>query len=169
MAKIKYKKGDIVVFRRDVCKVVNIAKSDFTGEKCYVMVPYLKQDGSVKMQVPVSNKAGHLRDLSTKEEILGLIKMVNDVETIESKPANMKSQYAALLKTDDIKDLICIMKTTYIRNRERMLNNKKPASVDHEYFEKAEYYLFNEIAVVLDMSYDEAKAYFTSEVEKQAS
>ena len=93
-----YKVNDIVVYRRDVCKIVGKHRSDFTGEMCYDLVPYMKQDGSVKMQVPVSNKAGNLRDLITEEEIRELIISAPDIQTLENKPANMKSQYAALLK-----------------------------------------------------------------------
>ena len=69
-----YKVNDIVVYRRDVCKVVGKHRSDFIGEMCYDLVPYRNQDGSVKMQVPISNKAGNLRDLITEEQIQQLIK-----------------------------------------------------------------------------------------------
>ena len=58
-----YRINDVVVYRRDVCKVVAKKKSDFTGEMCYVLVPYDSTDRTVTMQVPVSNRAGHLRDL----------------------------------------------------------------------------------------------------------
>lgn len=164
----KYKIGDVVVYRRDVCKVVKIAKSDFTGEQCYILVPCGQQDGSVKMQVPVANKGGHLRNLVTEDEIKDLIANVKEVETLISKPANMKSQYATLLKTDDIEDLIRIIKTSYERNRERLVNHKKMASIDDEYLQKAEKYLYDEISASLGISYDESKAFFEREVNKSA-
>lgn len=161
-----YKINDVVVYRRDVCKVVGKQRSDFTGEKCYVLVPYYKDDGSIKMQVPMSNKGGHLRDLVTKEEIRKLIKETPDIELLESKPANMKSQYANLIKSDSLQDLVCIIKTSYSRNKERMDQHKKLASIDDEYLQKAEEYLYNELAVALGMSFEEAKDYFSKEVAK---
>ena len=112
-----YKINDIVVYKRDVCKVIGKHRSDFTGEQCYILVPYNQQDGSVKMQVPVSNKGGHLRNLITEHEIDELIASTPFLEELENKPANMKSQYAALMKGDDIMDLIRIIKTSYGRNR----------------------------------------------------
>ena len=118
------------------------------------------------MQVPIANKAGHLRALITKEEIEELINATAHIDLLENKPANMKSQYANLLKTDDIHDLIAIIKTSYSRNQVRIENHKKTASVDDEYLQKAENYLFNELAVALDMSYDAAKEYFNSRVEQ---
>lgn len=163
-----YKVNDIVVYRRDVCKIVGKHRSDFTGEMCYDLVPYLKQDGSVKMQVPVSNKAGNLRDLITEDEIRELIISAPDIRTLENKPANMKSQYAALLKGNNIQDLICIIKTSYGRNKARMEQHKKLASIDDEYLQKAENYLYQEISVALGKTYEEAKAYFEDEVAKLA-
>ena len=151
-----YKINDVVVYRRDVCRVVGKEKSGFTGEKCYVLVPYNNTDGSTRMQVPVSNKAGHLRDLITKEEIYDLIRETPEIETLENKPANMKSQYANLLKTDSIRE----------RNRMRIEQHKKAAAVDEEYLQKAEQYLFEEIAVVLNVTFEEAKAFFVEEMSK---
>lgn len=164
-----YKINDVVVYRREVCRIVGKHKSDFTGEQCYILVPYYDESGSTKMQVPVSNKAGHLRDLVTKEQIQELIKETPDIDTLANKPANMKSQYANLLKSDKLEDLVCIIKTSYGRNKARLEQHKKLASVDDEYLKRAEDYLFNELSVALNMTYDEAKDYFNAEVEKAAS
>ncbi len=168
MDQTTFKRGDYVVFRRDVCKVIRIAKSDMTGENCYILVPYKQQDGSVKIQVPVSNRGGHLRSLISKEDIYALIANTPNIQTLENKPANMKSQYAALLKSDSLEDLICIIKTGYARNEERLANHKKLASVDEEYMKKAERYLYDEISVALGLSFDESKVFFETEVQKAA-
>jgi len=161
-----YKINDVVVFRRDVCKIVGKHRSDFTGDQCYILVPYYNQDGSVRMQVPIANKGGHLRDLITKKQIEDLIQNTPDLETLANKPANMKSQYAALLKTDELSDLVRIIKTSYGRNKARMEQHKKLASIDDEYLQKAEKYLYDEISVALNMSFDESKQFFESEVAK---
>ncbi len=161
-----YKINDVVVYKRDVCRVVGKEKSGFTGEKCYVLVPYNSTDGSTRMQVPVSNKAGHLRDLITKEEIEDLIQETPNIGMLENKSANMKSQYANLLKTDEITDLVSIIKTSCERNRIRMEQHKKAASVDDEYLRIAEKYLYEELAVSLGMSFEDAKSYFLGEVSK---
>ena len=114
----------------------------------------------------MSNKAGHLRDLITKEEIENLIQETPNIGMLENKSANMKSQYANLLKTDQIADLVCIIKTSCERNRIRMEQHKKAASVDDEYLRIAEKYLYEELSVSLGMSFEEAKAYFLGEVNK---
>lgn len=162
-----YKKNDIVVYRRDVCRVTGKEKHDLTGEQCYVLAPYDTNDGSIRMLVPVSNKAGHLRDLITTDEIKKLIKRFPDVEPLEDKPANMKSQYVTMLKGSSIEDLIRIMKTSYMRNKIRLDNHKKLAAIDGEYLDKAEGYLFKELSVTLGKSVEETKDYFMKEVTKE--
>jgi RNA polymerase-interacting CarD/CdnL/TRCF family regulator len=161
-----YKVNDVVMYRRNVCKVVGLSETGAGGEAIYDLVPYDTQDGSVRMQVPVSNKGGHLRSLITRKEIRDLIKKTPSVQCLDSKPANMKSQYANLLKSDSLQDLICIIKTSYLRNKARADQHKKLASIDDEYLHKAEKYLYDELSVALDMTFDQSKAYFNKEVEK---
>lgn len=155
-----YKINDVVVFRRNVCKVVGREVSDMTGEDCYVLEPYHKVEGSMVMKVPVANKAGNLRNVMTKEEVDSLIREFPLIKALADKPANMKSQYVALLKSNKLEDLLCIMKTSLARNKTRIENKKKAAAIDGEYLLKAEKYLFDEISVALGLSYDESKDYF---------
>ena len=162
-----YQVNDVVVYRRNVCRVVGKVKSDMTGEQCYILEPYESQDGSVRMQVPIANKGGHLRSVISREGIDALIKSVPSLNTLEDKPANMKSQYIALLKGDSIEDLVRIIKTSYKRNKARIDNHKKLAAIDGEYLAKAERYLFNELAVAMNMSYEDSKEYFESAMQEE--
>ena len=61
------------------------------------------------------------------------------------------------------------MKTSYGRNKVRLDQNKKSASVDEEYLQKAEKYLFEEMAVALGKSVEEAKKYFEKAVAKAST
>lgn len=161
-----YKVDDVVVFRRNVCRVVGREISDMTGEECYVLEPYHRVEGSMVMKVPVSNKAGHLRDVMSKDEIDALIERFSKIPALADKPANMKSQYVTLLKGNKVDDLLCIMKTSFLRNQARRMNNKKVAAIDGEYLMKAEKYLFNEMSVALKIPYEESKEYFMNGINK---
>lgn len=163
-----YKIGDRVVYRRNVCRVVDRVKSEITNEDCYVLRPCIMEDGGMQMQVPVSNKAGHLRDLITKKELQALIERVQDMDMLENKTANMRAQYAAIMKGDSVEDLITIIKTSYFRNALRKKNHKKTADIDEEYLSKAENYLYNELSFVLNMSPQDCRIYFNEAVAKQA-
>ena len=61
-------------------------------------------------------------------------------------------------------DLIKIIKTTYLRNEDRINNKKKISEIDNEYFNKAESYLYNEFSVVLNLSFSETKEYVIKSV-----
>lgn len=160
-----YKTGDVVVFRRKVCRVIGKEKSDFTGEQCYVLAPYdAKEDHMVRMLVPVSNKAGNLRDVATKQEIDDLCSRAEDLELLMSKPANMKSQYSAIMKGNSLDELVSVIKTTFLRNRERAVNHKKLANIDEEYLAKAEDLLYSEMSVALGIPYEECGEYFRRKV-----
>ena len=96
----------------------------------------------------------------TKDDVDSLIKEFPLIKALADKPANMKSQYVALLKSNKLEDLLCIMKTSFARNKTRIENKKKAAAIDGEYLMKAEKYLFDEMSVALGMTYDESKDYF---------
>lgn len=76
----------------------------------------------------------------------------------------IENEYKRLIDSGNFEDLIKIIKTTYLRNKERIDNKKKMSDKDNIYFEKAERYLYNEIATVFNMSYEEAKNYVINTV-----
>ena len=104
-----YSIDDLVIYRRDVCRVAGRETSQVSGEDCYVLTPYASDDGSVRMLVPVSNKGGHLRDIITPPEAEALMERIGSIEPLVDKPANMKSQYVAMLRGDSIEDLIRVI------------------------------------------------------------
>lgn len=148
--------GDFVVYKRDVCKIVNI-KNEY-----YVLVPIT--DNSLKISVPVANKFGFIRNLISKNEIMEIIKKIPNIETIETNDKLIENEYKNLMNTGSHEDLIKIIKTTYLRNKERIDNNKKIGDKDNNYFSLAEKYLYNEFAIVLNMSYDDTKKYVIEQV-----
>ena len=71
----------------------------------------------------------------------------------------IENEYRILMNSGKHEDLISIIKTTYLRNKERLDNNKKTTDKDNYYFNQAELYLYNEFSVVLNLTYDETKQY----------
>ena len=61
-------------------------------------------------------------------------------------------------------DLVKIIKTTYLRNQLRILNNKKISEKDDEYLKRAEKYLYEEIGVVLNISFEQTKEYVIKKI-----
>lgn len=153
--------GDYLVYRRDVCKVIEIKKNFFKDKDGYVLKPV--NDDSLKIKIPVNNT--HIRKLLSKEEIESLINRISEIPVIEGFDKLIENEYRNLLKSENHEDLIKVIKTTYARNQERLDNNKKIGEKDDNYFKLAETYLYSEIAIVLNMGYEQAKQYVIDKVQ----
>ena len=159
-----FKKGDYVVYKRDVVEIVDTKINGLNNQEYYVLVPV--NDESLKIDVPIDNRLGHIRPLITKSEIDNLIKMIPDIPLIETNNKLIENDYRMLMNDTSHESLIKIIKTTYLRNKERLDNNKKAGDKDNYYFDLAEKYLYTEIAHSLNISYDEACEYILKEVAK---
>lgn len=162
-----YKINDIVVYRKDVCKIKDIRRNDLSGESYYIMVPI--DDDSLIIDVPTENRLGLIRNVINKEDANKLIDKIPTIEIIDTNDKNIENEYRKLLNEDSLESLIKIIKTAYLRNSERLLNKKKISEKDDNYFKKAEKKLYNELAISLGMGYDEAREYIIEHVQKQIS
>ena len=76
----------------------------------------------------------------------------------------LENEYKKLLHEEGYDGLIKIIKTTYLRNCDRINNKKKISERDEIYFNMAEKYLYNEFAVSLGVTFEEAKKYVIEKV-----
>lgn len=159
-----YKKNDYVVYGRDVCKVCEIEEKRFNGEDYYLLRPL--KDESLKIEAPVSNKNQKIRDLISREELDNLIKKIPSISPIVANDKFIEKEYINKISSGTHEDLIQIIKTTYLRNQERLKSKKKLAEKDKSYFELAETYLYNEFSIVLNLNFDETKAYIINKIEE---
>ena len=160
-----YKVGDLLVYKKDVCEIIEIKEKYLRDMDYYILAPII--DKSLKLQIPTSSSA--IRDLLTKEEVERLIKQIPTIETIKIESKNIENEYKQLMQSGTHEDLIKIIKTTYLRNKERLDNNKKTTDKDNYYFNQAELYLYNEFSAVLNLTYDDTKEYVLNAVNKLTS
>ncbi len=159
-----FEKNSYVVYKRDVCKIVDIKKNGFTNLDSYILVPLF--DDSLKISVPTDNKNGYLRNLLSKKEIEKLINSMPDIKPIETDSHSLENEYRNLFHSGKHEDLVKIIKTTYLRNKERIESKRNVGEKDKEYFNKAEKYLYNELSVVLGKTYDETRSYVINKVKE---
>lgn len=150
--------GEVVVYKKDVCRIKEIKEKD--DVKYYVLTPI--DDNSLTITVSLDNIA--LRSVITREEAEQIILAIPSIDIIESNDKMIESEYKKLLYSGQHLDLIKVIKTTYLRNDLRRKNGKKIADKDRDYFEKAEKYFYNEMAVALGMSYLECREYIIKKV-----
>ncbi len=157
-----FKINDYVVYKKDTCKIVDIKENHFNNQSYFVLVPI--DDGSLKIDIPTDNRCGYLRKIITKDELEKIINDIPNIEIIENNDKMIESEYRNLLNSNKHCDLIKIIKTTYLRNKERLDNNKKIRDKDLQYFELAEKYLYNEFSIVLNLTYEETKNFVINKV-----
>lgn len=116
------------------------------------------------MKVPIDSKV--LRDLIKKEDIERLLREIKSIEVINSNDRMIENTYKELMQRGTYKDLIKIIKTTYLRNEMRKNNNKKISDKDDSYFTQAEKYLYSEFAIVLGLNFADTKQYVIDVVSK---
>jgi CarD family transcriptional regulator len=156
--------GDYVVFRKEVCKITEIKENYMKGVDYYHLVPIY--DESLHLDIPVTTDKKYLRDLISEKELHDLIKKIPFIECIKCDDKTLENRYKELLNSGNLEDYIRIIKTTYSRNQERILNKKKISDKDNYYFNLAEKYLYNEFGVILNKNFEETKEYIFSCLKK---
>lgn len=156
--------NDYVIYKRDVCIIKDIYHNKLSNMDYYVLMPI--DDDSLKIDVPILNRNGYLRNLITKEEVDKIIAKIPNIQIIETSDKLIENEYKKLLSTFKHEDLIKIIKTTYQRNKERIDNKKKTSDRDNNYFNEAEKSLYQEFSIVLGKSIEDTKKYVIERVEE---
>lgn len=151
-----------IVYRNDVCKVIDIVKKFRNDEDYYLLTPV--NDTSLTIHVPISNSTENIRPLITKSEIEELIHKINEIPVIPISNMGRGAEYKELLSNGSHESLITVIKTAYQRKQMKAECNQKPSESDKQYFRQAEKLLYNEIGAVLNMSFDKAKEYIVDKV-----
>lgn len=151
-----YKKNDYVIYKREVCCIKDIT---MINTQQYYILENL-EDPSLKVSLPVSQEKILLRALSTFNDITNTLDNLDKIEPLDLQEHNLEEKYKVLLQGNTLSDLIIILKTTFLRNKIRENNKKRPSDKDTYYNELAEKYLFNEISYSMQITYNEAKELF---------
>ncbi|NMA50534.1 MAG: hypothetical protein GX951_01625 [Mollicutes bacterium] len=160
-----YKPGDYVVYKTDVCKVKGTRKNRAKTIEYYILEPI--NDKSLIINVPIENKKGMIRDIISIDKAKELIERIPHIQPLENiTDQYIEDTYKRLLYNGDHEDLVKVIKTTYLRNDYRLKNNKKISYRDDEFFNKAEEYLYSELAISLGMSEEETKDYVIKKVQE---
>lgn len=93
-----------------------------------------------------------------------MISKIPTIEIIQSEDREIEYVYKRLLEEGTLENLIKVIKTTYMRNQERLSQNKRIGERDEVYFERAEKRLYNELSVSLNLTFDHTKQYVINAV-----
>ena len=151
-----FKVGDYIIYKKDVCRIKAI------NDNTYILIPIL--DDSLKIEVPINSP--FLRKPISKEEVMKIIEEMPNIPVIEENDRMIEGTYKEYIKNGTYRDLVSVIKTTYLRNKKRKDDKKKISDRDLSYFDLAEKLLYSEFSIALNISYDETKEFVLEHVDK---
>ena len=155
-----YKIGDLVVYKRDVCRIIEYKEKYFKDKDYYLLNPIY--DKSLKIDVPIDSTL--LRNVISKEEAEDIINSIPSIDIIDVNDKMMENEYKRLITEGGYEGLVSVIKTTYLRNNDRLNSKRKISEKDENYFNTAEKILYGELAVALDMDIEDIKDYIIKRV-----
>ena len=150
-----FKVNDYVIYKRDVCIILE--EKLISNYEYFVFQSTI--DDSLKINIPKNMSSKLLRSLNTKEDIEKLISKIKTIPLLDVNSKNIEEDYKRCLRDETLESLIAIIKTSYFRNQSRLAHNKKMTDKDKYYYELAEKFLYNEIAYIYNITYEDAKKY----------
>ena len=146
-----FKKGNFVINTNNgICEIQDIITMNMSGttKEYYLLVPV--SEPSAKVYIPVDVAENRIRLVITKEEAWEIIKDIPSIESIWIENDKEREKiYKEALASREPKRLISIIKTLYLRKKERTDAGKKNTAVDERYFKLAENQLHAELAFAL--------------------
>ena len=146
-----FEKGSYVVNNNNgICEIKDIVTMNMSGttKEYYLLVPV--SEPSAKVYIPVDVAENRIRLVISKDNALDIIKRIPSIECIwiENEKEREKIYKEALASREPAR-LISIIKTLYLRKKERTDAGKKNTAVDERYFKLAENQLHSELAFAL--------------------
>lgn len=148
-----FKRNDFVVHSgHGLCTVLDVNPA----EGFYKLETY---HNKMLIKMPIEKASIFLRPMLDKAAILKAINdsiLLSDDYIKDNK--ERKVQFQSLVISNDIMDTLLLLKLLYHISEDKRAEKKTLGSFDTQFLQQAERKLFNEIAVALNMSKDDARA-----------
>ena len=165
-----FKIGDRVIYgSAGICTVNDISTIDIDGvpkdKLYYILNPETSTGGTVF--APVENCKVAMRkmlDAAGAEELIASIPAIEPMPLVNDKAR--EALYREAIKSCDCRQLIVIIKTLYLRGKERLASGKRLSSLDERYLKQAEEKLYVELAAALGIEKNAVGPYITSRMDE---
>lgn len=164
-----FQKGEYVVYGNvGVCEIIDITTIDSEDvpkdRLYYILHPYYQKGG--KIFTPINNQKTIMRKIISKTEAIALIDSIFDIETLWIENDKMREEkYRECIKSCECREWIRIIKTLYLRKKERLAQGKKFTITDSKYLNQAEENLYSELSILLEIPKSEVKKYIEAKVQ----
>ena len=146
-----------------------MARDERQQEKLYYILEPMGVRGS-RIMTPVEGNKSIMRPVLSRDEAYHLIDGIQDVDELwitDDKQREMK--YKEALKTCDCRQWIGMIKTLYVRKKDRMSRGKRLTEVDERYFRKAKENLYRELSIPLEIPAEEVEKFIAERMDRHGS
>ena len=160
----------IVCDHNGVCQVLAVTEMpELKKDVLYYQLEPVYSRGS-RIFVPVDSNKLVMRRVFTEEEVETLLKEIPSIETIWiSNEKKREEQYREVARKYDCREWVKIIKTIYLRKRNRRMEGKKITYIDEKYMKLAEENLYGEISIPLKISPDRVERFIRDRIENKES
>lgn len=166
-----FAKGDYIFYENTgVCRVEDIGVPEnlpaAARGRQYYTLSLIHSAGTI--YIPVDTSV-YMRPILTREQAQALIeKMSIQAETDHIRDQrSLTEHYRASFQSHECEDLVQLIKTVYMKNKNRAETGAKPGKIDLQYRKRAEELLHGELAVALGIPTDQIPCYIEKEVRRQ--
>lgn len=161
--------NDVVLYGTEgVCEITGMEQKDFGAGpvEYYVLRPVYRKDATVF--VPANNAAlvGRMRRVPTREEIEAMIREMPRETCIWIPDENLrKEKYRRILAEGDSRELVRLIKTLYLHQKEQSARGRKLHQADERFFKEAEKVLYDQFALALKIQPDQVLPFIIEQIE----
>lgn len=163
-----FKINDTVIYgAQGVCRVADIVEKNIGGKTAqyYALKPSFQENTTIFVPVDNPKLVLKMHSVLTKEEIGRLIEAMpqSDTEWIEDEALRRK-QYKEILSSGDRLKIALMIKSLYLEQQRRKQQGKKLHANDLQLFSRAESLLYNELALVLQITPEQVVPFLTNRI-----
>lgn len=152
----------IICGQHGVCRVESIGPLKLTeasGGRDYYTLSLVYSKGGV-VYVPADSNKIVMRPVLTKEEARQLIGEIKEMDMLRiASERQREDTFKKALRTCDVRDWVRVIKTIYVRKKQRLEQGKKVTASDERCLHAAEDNLYGELAVSLGVKKREVEDY----------
>lgn len=167
-----FQAGDLVVYgTTGVCRVESIDQPNMTGadrhKKYYRLKPFY-QDGVI--YTPVDNTKVSIRPVISRKDAENLIALIPGIRAEAYRAPTLQAlaqHYQTAFQSHSCQDLVELIMSIYTKQQETTSQNRRLGMVDERFLKQAERLLYGELAVALEIPFDEVQPYISNRVKRQ--
>lgn len=161
--------GEYVVYgSKGVCRIEDIAHIDISGsnnERLYYVLTQIG-DNKGKIYAPTDNEKTIMRKVISKDEATELIRELPGIGLLLVPNEKQREVvYKEALWACDNRARVSIVKTLYLRRKERIAKGKRATALDERYMRVAESELYNELSIALDVPKKQMEDYIREQLQ----